>query len=211
MANVSWSLKSVDYGNCNCAYGCPCQFNAPPTHGNCQYVIFSQIKEGHYEEINLDGLIFVILADFPEAIHKGNGTQQLIIDKRATEDQREAIRRIAYNEDTEELLTPFAIFTAMSTTVLDPVIAPIELEVDIEARTARGGVPGLVVSNAEPIRNPVTGKEHRATIGLPNGFGFMVAEMGSGSSKTNGEICLEFANSYAQFTETHMTDRGLVR
>ena len=155
--------------------------------------------------------MFALLVDFPEAIHKGNGTEQLIIDERATEDQREAIRHIVYSEDSEELLTPFAIFTTMSTTVFDPVIAPIELEIDIEARTARGRVPGLVISDGEPIRNPVTGKEHRATIGLPDGFGFTVAEMGSGSSKTTGEICMEFTDSYVQFTETHMTEKGLVR
>ncbi|MGA7790694.1 MAG: DUF1326 domain-containing protein, partial [Xanthobacteraceae bacterium] len=29
--------------NCNCAYGCPCQFNALPTHGNCEAVAGMQI------------------------------------------------------------------------------------------------------------------------------------------------------------------------
>ena len=83
MAGISWTLKGIDYGNCNCAYGCPCQFNALPTYGNCQYVIFSRIDEGHYGDTNLDQLRFVLVADFPGAIHEGNGTQQLIIDERA--------------------------------------------------------------------------------------------------------------------------------
>ena len=211
MTTVSWKLRGMEYGNCNCAYGCPCQFNALPTHGDCQYVLFTRIDEGNYGDTNLDGLTFAVFGKFPGAVHEGNGTQQIVIDENADDDQRSAIRRIVYNEDTDELHTHYAIYNAMSTTVLDPIIAPIELEIDMEGRTARGRIPGLVVSDAEPIRNPVTGEEHRATIGLPNGFEYTIAEMGSASSKITGAIPLEFTNSYAQFNELHMTDRGIVR
>ena len=211
MAEISWKLKGIEYGNCNCAYGCPCQFNALPTYGNCQYVIFVRIDEGHYGDTSLDRLQFVVTGAFPGAVHEGNGTQQLIIDEAADDEQREAIRRIVYNEDTDELLTHYAIYNAMSSTVLDPVFAPIEFDVDMAARTARGRVPGLVVSDAEPIRNPVTGEEHRAQIVLPDGFEYTVAEMGSASSKTTGAIPLEFSDTYAQFNELHMTERGIVR
>ena len=211
MAEVSWKLKGVEYGNCNCAYGCPCQFNALPTNGNCQYVLFARIDEGHYGDTSLDGLLFAVVGKFPGAVHEGNGTQKLIIEERADDKQREALRRIVYNEDTDELRTHYAIYNAMSTTVLDPVFAPIELEVDMEARTARGRVPGLVVSDAQPIRNPITGDEHRAQIVLPEGFEYTVAEMGSASSKTTGEIPLEFSDTYAQFNELHITESGIVR
>ena len=211
MSDVTFRLKGTEYANCNCDYGCPCQFNALPTHGNCQYVVFARIDEGNYGDTVLDGCHFVLIGKFPGPVHEGDGTQQLIIDEGADDAQREAIRRIAYNEDTDELRTPFAIFNAMSTTVLDPVVAPIELDVDMEARTARGRVADLVVSDAEPIRNPVTGEEHRAQIVLPEGFEYTVAEMGSGSSKTTGEIALEFDDSYAQFNELHITEQGIVR
>ena len=30
---VEWFVKGRELGNCNCSYGCPCQFNALPTHG----------------------------------------------------------------------------------------------------------------------------------------------------------------------------------
>ncbi len=211
MASVSWRLKGVEYGNCNCAYGCPCQFNALPTYGNCQAAMFARIDEGNYDETVLDGVVFALLGDFPGAVHEGNGTWQLILDENTNDEQREAIRRITYNEDTDELLTHYAIYSAMSTSILDPVVAPIEIHIDMEARTARGRIPGLVVSDAEPIRNPVTGEEHRATIGLPNGFEYTIAEMGSGSSRVTGDMAFEFTDSYAQFNELHMTDRGIVR
>ncbi len=29
---VEWKIKAREYANCNCSYGCPCQFNDIP-HG----------------------------------------------------------------------------------------------------------------------------------------------------------------------------------
>ena len=31
---ADWRLKGEWMKNCNCAYGCPCDFNAPPTNGH---------------------------------------------------------------------------------------------------------------------------------------------------------------------------------
>jgi hypothetical protein len=33
---TEWHLQGRELVNCNCDYGCPCQFAAPPTHGNCE-------------------------------------------------------------------------------------------------------------------------------------------------------------------------------
>ncbi len=213
MTGTSWVLKGADFGNCNCDYGCPCQFNGRPSsvNGDCRYAMFTQIDEGHYGEVVLDGLKFVWLGGWPGAVHEGNGVIQLIIDDRADNEQREAIRRIVYNEDTDELLTNYSIYCAMCTTIHDPIFAPIELEIDMEARTAHGEVPGIVVSDVEPVRNPVTGKPHRAQIVLPEGFGSTLLETASGTVKSTGTVPLDFANTFASFSKMHMTDRGIVR
>ena len=39
-----WMLRGTQFANCNCAWGCPCQFNAPTTHGHCE-----AIEAGHIE------------------------------------------------------------------------------------------------------------------------------------------------------------------
>ena len=67
--------------------------------------------------------------------------------------------------------------------------------------------------NAEPIKNPVTGAEHRARIDLPNGFEYKIAEMGSATTTVNGgPISLPNNNdSYAQFAEIHLCNSGVVR
>ena len=51
-----WMVRGVEYGNCNCAYGCPCQFNQPPTYGNCRAMDATHIEEGHFGDVKLDGL-----------------------------------------------------------------------------------------------------------------------------------------------------------
>ncbi len=138
----------------------------------------------------------------------GGGEYQVIIDDRASDEQRDAIRRIAYNEDTDELLTHYAIYCSLSSTIHEPIVAPIALEIDVEARTAHGEVPDIVVADAEPVRNPVTGKPHRAQIVLPEGFACTVLETASGTVKSTGTVPLDFANTFASFSRVHMTDRG---
>ena len=36
MPLIEWTMQGTEFGNCNCATGCPCQFNALPTHGFCR-------------------------------------------------------------------------------------------------------------------------------------------------------------------------------
>ena len=48
MPDASWMIKGREFGHCNCAYGCPCQFNALPTYGDCQAVVGMQIDEGYH-------------------------------------------------------------------------------------------------------------------------------------------------------------------
>lgn len=208
---IPFEIHGMEYGNCNCAYGCPCQFNALPTHGDCQYLLFARVDSGFYGDTSLDGVVFAMFGKFPGAVHEGNGTQQLVIDESADDAQRAAIRTIIYNEEPYELKSHWAVYNAMSTSSLEPIITKIAFEADIEERTATGSAPGLFESKASPILNPVTGAEHRAQIVLPHGFEYTVAEMGSGTSTTQDPVPLHFADSYAQFNELHINQDGVIR
>jgi hypothetical protein len=211
MAYVEWEIKAREFGNCNCDYGCPCQFNALPTHGNCQAVVGYDISEGHFGDVQLDGLRAVYVGKWPGAVHEGNGAMQVIIDERADDAQREALRKILYGEETDPGTTVWNVFMTTITKVYDPLYAPIEFEVDIDARRARLRVPNLIEGSGEPIRNPVTGAEHRARIELPNGFEYTVAEIGSGTSTASAAIPMELSDSYGQFAHLHLSTHGVVR
>ena len=80
MPNLTWSIRGIHFANCNCDYGCPCQFNARPTTGDCRAITAWQIDEGHYGEVRLDGLLAVNTYAWPGAVHEGNGEMQSIID-----------------------------------------------------------------------------------------------------------------------------------
>jgi len=207
---TKWMFKGREFTNCNCAYGCPCQFNALPTHGDCKAVVGIQIDEGHHGETQLDGLRFAGVFAWPGPIHLGNGQVQPIVDKRANNSQREAILRIISGQDTDPGATIFSVFAATFATVHQPIFADIDLEIDVQKRRARLRVPGLVEQRGEPIVNPVTGKEFRGRIDLPNGFEYLIAEMGRGWSKTQGAIALDLADSYGQFAELHLCQSGVV-
>src|SRR6266436_564 len=211
MPDVKWAIKGREFVNCNCAYGCPCQFNALPTHGNCKAVVGFDIEEGHHGGTRLDGLKAAGVLAWPGPIHEGRGEAQLIIDQRATPAQRQALLRILAGEDTEPGATVWQVFSTTREKIHEPVFAPIEFVVDRERRTARLVVPGVIEGRGEPIRNPVTGAEHRVRIDIPNGFEYTIAEMGRGWTKTSGAIKLDLVDSYGQFANIHLCQNGIVR
>jgi len=210
---VEWRIKGTELGNCNCAYGCPCQFNALPTHGNCRAALGFEIEEGHFGAVKLDGLRMVELVSFPGPVHEGNGTMQVIIDERADAAQRDALVKIMTGQETDDMATMWWVYAAMSPNKLEPLFQPIEYEIDVDARRGHFRVPGIVETTGEPIRNPVTGAEHRVRIDLPHGFEYRLAEIGSATTKTtaNTAIPLEgVVNSYGQFLRIHLSNKGVV-
>ena len=211
MAHVDWSIKGPEYGNCNCDWGCPCQFNAMPTDGTCRAVLGMRIDEGHFGDTRLDGLCWAGTFKWPGAVHEGNGSQQIIIDERADEDQRKGLVEILHGRETDEMATHLQVYASTMTTVLDPLFLPIEFETDIDECTARLVVPGIIESTGSPIISPFSGEPHRVSVALRNGFEYLKAEYGSGTTKTTGEIKLDMKDSYGQFAYIHLNQNGPVR
>jgi hypothetical protein len=56
-----WRLVGEEMASCHCAWGCPCQFNARPTHGRCEGLAAVQIYDGHVGDMRLDGVRFARL------------------------------------------------------------------------------------------------------------------------------------------------------
>ena len=50
-----------------------------------------------------------------------------------------------------------------------------------------------------------------ARIDLPHGFEYELAEIGSGTSRSQGHIPLTLDGSYAQFARLHLNNHGVVR
>lgn len=207
----TWVIHGVEYSNCNCDYGCPCQFNAPSTYGSCEALGSLQIDEGHYKDVSLSGLKCVFIYQWPGEIAEGNGRHLLIVDENASDEQRDALIKITRGESTTPGATHFYIFSSTLSEVLPPLFLPIELEIDIDARRAHVKIEDMLESSGSPIIDPFSKEEMRAGIHLPGGFEYTYAEMGSGTSSVKGPIPLEFKDSYGQFSELHMNQDGVIR
>ena len=207
---IDWSIEAVSFGNCNCDYGCPCQFERRPSQGNCRGFEVGRIQRGHFGGVALDGLCYALLYAWPGAIYEGNGTMQVIIDERADDEQRKGLATVLCGGETEEAKTHWWVYRAMSTTVHEPLFEPIDFEMDIERRTARVSISGLLRSTGRPIVSPATGEQHRVRIDIPNGIEFEIAEIGSASTKATCLIALDLNDSYGQFNTVHHAGTGVV-
>lgn len=211
MPETKWTIQGKEFVNCNCSYGCPCQFNGLPTHGYCEAVGGFQVDKGFHGDTSLDGLKFAGIFRWPGPIHEGKGEAAVVIDERANPKQREALLRIISGQDTEPGATVFQVFATTLEKVHEPIFAPIDFQVDVDRRRAKLVIKGVTEGRGEPIVNPITGKEHRVRIDLEDGFEYITAEIGRGWSETSAPIRLKLSDSYGQFANIHLSQNGIVR
>lgn len=212
MGSVDWYIEGVEVSNCNCDYACPCQFESPrPTHGHCRGFAAVRIDKGRFGEVALDGLCAALLYGWPGPIYEGNGECQAVVDERADGKQRDALAAIMYGEATDDGATHWWVYRTMSSTVHAPLFKRFEFDADIERRTARILIAGVLESTARPIRSPATGAEHRVRIGLPNGIEFDIAEIASGTTKTSASVALDLEDSYFHFNALRQSGKGVLR
>jgi hypothetical protein len=206
-----WMIRGVEYVNCNCNWGCPCQFGAPTRYGHCEGLATGHIDEGVFNDTKLDGLDWALLVYWPGEIAQGNGTEQAIVDERADAEQREALRKILHGESTAPGATHFFVYNSTMTTVLDTLYAPIDLAIDVEARTANVKIGDLIESVGAPIISAFSGNPVRSGISLPGGFEYTYAEMGNANTTSRAGIKLDLKDSYGQFNLLHMNQDGIIR
>ncbi|MBI3413836.1 MAG: DUF1326 domain-containing protein [Verrucomicrobia bacterium] len=176
---VKWSLEAEFLQACNCDYGCPCEFSAPPTPGFCEGVGAWRITRGRYGDVPLDGLGVAFAAHWPKAIHEGNGTVCLLFDERATPEQRNALLQITSGQAGG---MPFEILVTTFSKILEPRYVPFKF--DFKGRNSSVDVGGQLVIATAPIKNPVTGEPEFVRVEHATGFIFKNAEA------VSGEVCL---------------------
>ncbi|MBB4262448.1 MULTISPECIES: DUF1326 domain-containing protein [unclassified Bradyrhizobium] len=208
MAASDWRLEGEWMKNCTCAFGCPCDFNARPTQGYCKGMVAMRIAKGHFEGTRLDGLCFAITVDFPGPLHEGNGTIQPIIDERATAEQRQALFDIFSGKHSAEG-TLFQIVSMIVTKIHDPVFAPFEFSFDKEGRVAKLVARGVLETDVEPIKNPVTGDPHRIQVVMPEGFEHRAAEVASANIRSTGAIPFETRGTHSSLANVVQTPEGV--
>jgi hypothetical protein len=168
---IKWNFDAEYLQACNCDYGCPCEFSAPPTRGSCEGMGAWKISRGSYGDLKLDGLALGFAVRWPKAIHEGNGTLCVFVDEKANPKQRDALLQIASGKAGG---LPFEILATTISKVLDPQFVPIQFT--FNGKNSRVSLGKAVVMSTAPIKNPVTGEEESVRVDHGTGFIFKQAE-----------------------------------
>jgi hypothetical protein len=89
---------------------------------------------------------------------------------------------------------------------------PISLEANLELRTARVDIPGIMSSSGRPIINEFNGEPFHIALARPSGsFEFTYAEIGRGTTSVTGAMEMAFEDSWAHFCVHHFNQDGLIR
>jgi len=208
----NWEFKSHTYDNCNCSVSCGCQFNEPSSHGNCLFTYVGTVVGGHFKDTPLAGLNWALLCIFPGEIEEGNGKRQIIIDERADEAQRIALETIISGEECVLHSNHFSVFGSLCTEFFETLFRPIYLDVNLELRTAKVDIPGVVKSNGRPIINKFNSEPFHIALARPTGsFEFTYGEIGRGTTSVTGDLEMAFEDSWALFCVHHYNQDGLIR
>ncbi|SRR5712691_334528 len=99
MANAQWQINGEYFEACSCDFVCPCPTSglaATPTKGHCDAGLVFRVERGRYGGSTvLDGLSFAVLLHTPGPMIAGKWTVGVILDERASPEQREALTTIA--------------------------------------------------------------------------------------------------------------------
>lgn len=199
-SNVDWRMEGKYIKNCSCDPGCPCDFNAEPTHHYCEGMAGMQITKGNFGDVSLDGLKWAATYHWPGPLHEGNGTMQPYVDANASPEQRDAILTILSGQVGG---TFFEILSQIVTTFHEPQFVPVHFEFDMDGRKAHMSVDGQFETTSAPIRNPVTNEEHRIQVVMPEGFEYARAEIGATVvNRSTGAIPYDHPNGHSSIATT---------
>jgi hypothetical protein len=165
MTTPAWTLAGHYFETCSCDFVCPCvvtQLAGRPTQGSCTFAMAYQVSSGRFGEISLDGLGFIVIGFTPEEMGSGNWSAGVIVDERASAEQREAIVAIASGAAGG----PMAALAGLITTFLGVESAPIRFSKEgvgwrVEApafvHIAAAPAMGIDPAAAEPLQLRNTG------------------------------------------------------
>ena len=190
---AAWGLSGNVLIACNCDYGCPCNFNARPTHGHCEGGWIWVIGQGQVEGVRLDGLGLALFADWPAAIHEGGGRAACYVDERADAPQRAALTRVLNGE----FGGPWSLFIK---TYELAAPKPARFDVNLAGHSSRATIDKIAELELRTIRNPVTQAEVHPEMVLPEG---LVVKRGSLAAtkvfRVQGDVSYDHSGQYAAF------------
>jgi len=165
------------------------------------------IIKGKFGNIKLDGAIAGGTYHWPGPLHLGNGTFQPYLSDKTTTEQREALLTIMSGKAGNAW---FEVLASVVSKVLDPKYVPIEFKFDLKGRKALVRFGSEMETTSEPIKNVVTGDEHRILVDMPNGMEYHHPEIATtGVLKSNGPLKFDCPGAHSSLALVEHTHKGL--
>jgi len=201
-----WEFEADYFTFCNCDWGCPCNFNARPTQGDCHGVGAWRIRKGTFDGTKLDGVVFAAAYFFPGLIEQGHGIARFYIDRKAIPAQRRAIEAICSGKIGGGI---FEIFANLAEKIYPFMAADIDL--DIAGPRAALRIPDIMEAECDSLSYP-DGMIIKPTFTLPHGIEFKTAL--ATNTKTwwirDGEMLANHKNVYGIVSQVRFTQDGCV-
>ncbi len=205
-APPQWRFEADYYTNCNCDWGCPCNFNARPTEGHCHGMGVWRISSGHFASTRLDGIVFADAYFFPGLVEQGNAVRRMYVDRRTTEEQRKALEAIASGRCGGGI---FEIFPRLVVKTYPTLVTDIEFRLDGPKAYVRIG--DLAEAESEVLIYP-DGTEIRPSFTLPHGIEFKTA-LATNTKRwwmRDQEMLAHHTNRYGAVARVTFTNAGCV-
>ena len=141
---------------------------------------------------------FAWAAHSPGPIHEGNLTAVWLVDENASDEQRAALQALA----TGPAGLPFDILASVTSTLLETIYAPFEIELaGIDTKARIGDFFEVIQAR---VKNPVTGEDEELYIDKPRGFTSTRSELGMAKVahfETDGLVLNGMNGKYAEYAE----------
>jgi hypothetical protein len=193
---TKWSMQGTLLGACSCDWGCPCSFDARPTRGFCEGGYVWHIEKGNFGGVPLDGLTWAWVGHSPGPLHEGNVTFIVLVDEKATAEQRQALANIGEGRSGG----PWTIF--MSVAGKRPSTQFLPFEVHLDGLNSKVRVGDALSLELGPILNPVTGEPEEIYVEKPTGFTSKRLTMGATRAlRLHSEINYDHTGKYGEFSK----------
>lgn len=205
---TKWSFEADYLTACNCDWGCPCNFNARPTQGNCDGFGAWRIKKGVFGTTKLDGVAFVAVYFFPGLVEQGNATARLYVDAKSTPEQRKAIDAIYSGKHGGGI---FEIFATLVKKLHPTKVAKIEFNADVKNGTGWIKVENILEMESELLKYP-DGMTIRPTFTLPHGIEFKTG-LATNAKRwwvRDEDLLATHQNKYAVVTTVKFSNEGCI-
>jgi hypothetical protein len=192
MAEVaSWRLSGDWFDMCRCRVPCGCTFAQAPDDGQCDGILGWHVRVGHYGDVTLDALNFVMVGSFEGNLWTGeakNSAAGFFLDERADEQQRAALQTIFAGQAGG---WPATFATLVETDVRGLEFVPIDFEIADDLAHWRVEVPGKLRGSAEALTGPTSPEGGRVEVHNAPG-----AEVGPGQVATWGTATADEVDAF---------------